>query len=50
MAYADARGIVLMSHSPLRGAMKDPRALSLARKHGVAVPQLLLRYGMQVLS
>ena len=50
VAYCDARGIVLMSHSPLRGAMKDQRARALAARHGVGVPQLLLRYAYSASS
>ena len=47
IAHCDSRGIVLMSHSPLRGAMRDQRAVQLARAHRVGVPQLLLRYSLQ---
>eukprot|EP00966_Prymnesium_polylepis_P217465 5033217-Prymnesium_polylepis.1 len=45
--YCDARGVQLMTHSPLRPALADARAVGLARAHNVSVAQLLLRYGLQ---
>ena len=36
-----------MSHSPVKGALRDRRAMQLAQQHGVDVAQLLLRYSLQ---
>ena len=47
VSYCSARGIVLMSHSPLKGAMSDPRAIWRAKQIGVSVSVLMLRYLLQ---
>ena len=47
IAACEMRRIQLMSHSPLKAALADERARSLARSHNVSVAQLLLRYGLQ---
>ena len=47
ISYCNQRGIVLMSHSPLKGAMSDPRAVWHAKQLGVSVSVLLLRYLLQ---
>ena len=41
------RHVTLMSHSPLRAALKDARAISLAREHNRSVASMVLRYGLQ---
>ena len=40
-------GIQLMSHSPLKGMMRNRNAQQLASELGVGVPLLALRYGLQ---
>ena len=45
--YCSEHGIQLMSHSPIKGALHDARAVRLARAVRADVPQLVLRYALQ---
>ena len=45
--YCSEHGIQLMSHSPIKGALHDARAMRLSRAVRADVPQLVLRYVLQ---
>ena len=45
--YCMHHGITLMSHSPVKAALRDERSVRLADTVGVSVPQLMLRYLLQ---
>ena len=45
--YCAQHSIALMSHSPVKAALLNANALSLAARSNVTAPQLMLRYGLQ---
>jgi len=45
--YCAQHNIALMSHSPIKAALKDGNAKLLAAESNVTIPQLVLRYGLQ---
>lgn len=45
--YCAQHSIALMSHSPIKAALKDRNTKLLAARSNVTVPQLVLRYGLQ---
>lgn len=45
--YCAQHSIALMSHSPIKAALKDANANRLAAARNVSVPLLMLRYGLQ---
>lgn len=50
MAYCGEKGIVLEAYSPIAHgeALKNPHIAGMARKYGVSIPQLCIRYAFQL--
>lgn len=50
MEYTTAKGILVEAYSPIAHgeAMKNPEIVAMAEKYGVSVPQLCIRYDLQL--
>lgn len=45
--YCNSRGIILQTHSPFKGALKNQNAIAVAATQQLTVPRLLVRYSLQ---